>query len=954
MIKTHLPLLEAMTPPGLTEKSAGPVAMLPRPCDSSYDCGMVTLTLLFWTLVAQAPVATSGDELDQLTRAADQEVTKVFASGGDLAQFVTEHRALAREVFESRLRNWLLGATADQSAAQRLAEQFESSFEDSSLVERLEHLTSLSKDELDRWRRADQRVRDLRQLGGRPDPVVLRARTRASADEFAALGDAFRHAEALYVAGKALSESGQSPAAIELLDEALPIAERDHAEVLQAQLENRLCRSLVAAGAIQRATRVVAVYQAHVEALGTRQHVGLALNLRSMIARREGRLEEAQQLQDQALRIFEEIHDAWYQCATLINIARCYLATHEYAKTLERCAALRQLAQAHHYREPEARAAMLMASARTEATEGYDGRADFAEALKLARGCRDQETEVAALFGYAQACDVHHDLEQALDLYNQGESLARSIGAFEGEVFGCRKGVALVKLGKVEEGLECIDRAAARFREAGYLDQLVAAATLRTEALTHLARFEEALKSAEEAVLVLEQVRRPIQSEETRFAYTEGYWYVFPDGFRAAAKAYERSHDHSYLERGVDLLEKGRARVLFEMMTPSGGDPSQLKTASLNAIQRSLRDDEALLLYTATPTEACLAVVTSATVQPVQLGAWPLIRDHALALREALRHRGDCRPLARELYQRVLAPALDCLGGVKHLIVSPHDALWFVPFEVLVDSDAKDASAFLLRQYSVSYVHSGSLLVELRQQRAQPSRRLLALGDPICASQPRLPWSGNEVQAIGAIRGLDASQPRLPWSGNEVQAIGAIRGLDATVLVREAATEDVLKSPELSSYRYLHLACHGLVNEQDPAQSQLILSPGAVEDGRVTWDEVMKLKLDADLVVLSACRLQSGPVTRTEGLMGFSRAWLQAGARSLVLALWDVEDASSAELMRAFWTNLVQDGCSAAEALRLAKLALIDRATHAAPGVVLEESYADAPYFWAPWVLIGG
>jgi CHAT domain-containing protein len=147
-----------------------------------------------------------------------------------------------------------------------------------------------------------------------------------------------------------------------------------------------------------------------------------------------------------------------------------------------------------------------------------------------------------------------------------------------------------------------------------------------------------------------------------------------------------------------------------------------------------------------------------------------------------------------------------------------------------------------------------------------------------------------------------------------------------------------------------------LVNEQDPAQSQLILSEDSHhrQDGRLTWAEVMSLKLDADLVVLSACRLQAGPVTRTEGLMSFSRAWLQAGARSVVLALWDVEDASSAQLMRAFWSHVVEGGCSLAEALRLAKLSLIDPGRGAAPGVVVAEAYSNQPFFWAPWVLVGG
>src|SRR5262249_34839167 len=140
----------------------------------------------------------------------------------------------------------------------------------------------------------------------------------------------------------------------------------------------------------------------------------------------------------------------------------------------------------------------------------------------------------------------------------------------------------------------------------------------------------------------------------------------------------------------------------------------------------------------------------------------------------------------------------------------------------------------------------------------------------------------------------------------------------------------------------LHIACHGLIDNQDPLASALALSPeGAEDDGLLRAFEVMeKMRLRADLVVLSACETGLGEETRHEGIVGLTRAFQYAGARSVVGSLWSIADASTARLMAEFYRNL-KAGVAKDEALRRAQVALIR-----------SKEYGH-PFYWAPFLLVG-
>lgn len=159
------------------------------------------------------------------------------------------------------------------------------------------------------------------------------------------------------------------------------------------------------------------------------------------------------------------------------------------------------------------------------------------------------------------------------------------------------------------------------------------------------------------------------------------------------------------------------------------------------------------------------------------------------------------------------------------------------------------------------------------------------------------------------------------------------------------ATRDTALSPELRDYRILHFATHGLLNSTQPGLSGLVLSlvdrTGRPQDGFLRLHDVYNMDLAADLVVLSACQTALGKEVRGEGLVGLTRGFMYAGARSVVATLWPVEDAATAELMPRFYHALMKDGQTPAAALRSAQLALWERRR------------TRRPFYWAAFTLQG-
>jgi CHAT domain-containing protein len=282
-------------------------------------------------------------------------------------------------------------------------------------------------------------------------------------------------------------------------------------------------------------------------------------------------------------------------------------------------------------------------------------------------------------------------------------------------------------------------------------------------------------------------------------------------------------------------------------------------------------------------------------------------------------------------------------------------ALRYIPFAALPEPGR---GAPLLVRHEVVYLDSPSVLALQRKRLAGRQRaplELAVVADPVFDSaDPRLakPAAGlsprpaqdlrRSADDLG-LRGLD----RLPESGREAAALLALAPRSRSlVLTGLAANKETVLSGALSRYRIVHFATHGLIHPSHPELSGLVLSQvderGRPRDGFLHIYELQKLRLSADLVVLSACRTALGKEVPGEGLIGMSRGFMEAGAPRLVASLWSVGDRSTAELMRRFYQHMLDDSRSTpAAALREAQLSMLR-----------DPQWSD-PYHWAPFVLQG-
>jgi CHAT domain-containing protein len=313
---------------------------------------------------------------------------------------------------------------------------------------------------------------------------------------------------------------------------------------------------------------------------------------------------------------------------------------------------------------------------------------------------------------------------------------------------------------------------------------------------------------------------------------------------------------------------------------------------------------------------------------------------------EALALPARMRALGREACSKLLGPVLDKIRG-KNLVIIPGGDLGQFPFQLLVEPGQ---DRYLIESCGIRYAPSFTVLDLQRRwfqnaRRPRPERVLWALGDPIYESTDARLNTGKNLTLSGGEAVHDYRLPRLKNSRAEVQSLALLFGpKTATVLLDERASEAAVKaasvSGELRQHRYVHFASHAILGLDDGKQPALVLSlvGNDQEDGILQLDEITNLKLNADLVVLSACQTGKGRLHNGEGVRGLARAFLYAGSKGVVCSLWSVDDQETANLMVDFYRHL-QKGRSAPEALREAQLAMI-RA-------------GKAPLYWAPFVLIG-
>ena len=481
-----------------------------------------------------------------------------------------------------------------------------------------------------------------------------------------------------------------------------------------------------------------------------------------------------------------------------------------------------------------------------------------------------------------------------------------------------------------EEAFEYVQRSKAR----AFLDMLAEAKIDQEEILDQPIR--ERKKKIEKE---LESLQQKIRDENNKDNVS-----------RAAIQEIEKKTNELESEYSNLVVEIRKKNPLYaDVQYP---EPLKLSNAQALVDQKSV-----LLEYSIGTSASSLFVITPDSLQVFDLPGKQKLEEQVQKFRDVLmkpdqtyevteQSYSNYVMLAQTLYSELIQPAESILKNKEQILIAPDGILNYLPFECLLPKGRQSGAIdfrklpYLTRQFEINYVPSISVLATVlknEQQKPEDSKELLAFADP------QLVKSAGKNIGVGKVRSWVGTPAPLPFARTEVKRIAELYPKDSvTVLEGKDASEENLKQLDLREYRKVHFASHGVIDEEKPEFSALILSSDKKgEDGYLTMREVFDLKLNADLVVLSACKTGLGKEINGEGVSGLSRAFLCAGTPSVLVSLWDVYDRSTADFMASFYKNMEVKKMNKAAALREARLEMIT------------SKKFSHPYYWAPFALIG-
>jgi len=554
------------------------------------------------------------------------------------------------------------------------------------------------------------------------------------------------------------------------------------------------------------------------------------------------------------------------------------------------------------------------------------------EALELTRSVQDRFNEVKVLHGLSRLGLAQGDLKSALRYAQGAYNVSVKLGLREvvwrslrtqGEI-ARREGKLAEAQGYYRQAIELVERMRASLKaeefRAGFLDNKFDLYEDMIHLLLDTGKDELALEYSERSRArgfldllanrrvkvggsgnqqMFKEVRRlklrlaPLAEEVRRTAGKE----------RQAAEAAYAKAQEAYREKFEQLRR----------LQPALTDFIEVRPVGTREIRAQLPDDVALLAYYVTAGDTIAWVIRKDSVRAHRLpAAKQQLQKRVGRVRRLLESFSPADRDLKNLYDQLVRPLEKDLSSVRSLGILPHDVLNYLPFAALQTGP----SAYLSDRYRVFIAPSASVLqVLLRRQRDRfgPAGGLLALGNPALGDPSlELPFAEKEAAAVGF------EQP-----GGEVA-------------LRDQATEAAFRDKAGLS-EYLHLACHGEFNSKSPLFSSLKLASGGDQDGDLTALEVFSLSLSARLVTLSACQTGLGQLKSGDEIIGFNRAFLAAGAGSIISSLWRVSDVATAIMMKRFYRYLKTG--TALEAL------------HQAQQVV--RRYFPHPAYWSGFTLTG-
>jgi CHAT domain-containing protein/Tfp pilus assembly protein PilF len=587
----------------------------------------------------------------------------------------------------------------------------------------------------------------------------------------------------------------------------------------------------------------------------------------------------------------------------------------------------------------------------------------YTNSIKIYELKGDPSDELAVIDNLGTLVFDQKDYTRAEEYHVRGLKISREVGDQEKEVdYLLNLANDQILLGKLDEAMANYEEGLKIARIMKNPDLIWRITAGMAECYESEGEYEKAVALNDSALKIIDGLRNTLKSTELKASFLARERFAFEDIIALLQTLHEKDKTKGYDKLAFNYAERSKSRVLLDLL---GGSISETNydsienskiryphPVSLDEAKALCPDKNTVLLeYTVGDSSSCLWVITRTNHQLFKIPDRKTLQEKIEVLRFALLdpEQTNKEYLVRAgdyLYQELIKPAEPYFSKKSNLVIIPDGILNYLPFEVLLTESEgiKPGSSysdfpFLVKKYPLSYVQSASVLSSLLSTDSDSdksktrNRKLIAFGDPF--------YENATYPSIASGKSFN----RLEYSGKEIEMISSFfdKGCSEVYLRKDATESNVKREGKLKEFNYIHFATHGIIDEDKPDLSSLLLTPdkNTDNDGLLQAKEIFNLKLNANLVVLSACQTGLGKLVRGEGMIGLTRAFMCAGTPSVLVSLWSVSDISTATLIEEFYKNLIKNKLSNTDALRKAQFALMR-----------DEKYSH-PFYWAPFVLVG-
>jgi CHAT domain-containing protein/tetratricopeptide (TPR) repeat protein len=736
--------------------------------------------------------------------------------------------------------------------------------------------------------------------------------------------------------------------------------------------------------------------------IGDEREMAITLTNIGALHYRLGDAQQALDYYDQALPLRRKVGAIAGQAITLTNIGAAHLSLGDPQRAMEYLKQSLSLTEGGQSRPEEAQALTILAAASSALSNKQQALEYLHRALTIWRAIGERQGESSALIRMGRIYREQGEPRLALKRLEEALQLARDIGE-TGTAAIALADIARVAhdLGdldqaqnRIETALNLVETLRARIRAEDlrisflasrhsdyefYIDLLMRLHERRPSAGYDALAFEASERARGRNLLeVLGATRAdirqgvdPLLLERQRSLQRQ---INAKERLRMRLVGGNQIEKSAVIEKELRALlaehQEAQAQMLIQSPRYAAlTDPVPLK---LKEIQRQSLDRDTLLLeYALGEERSYLWAVTPASLRAYTLPRRAEIEAVAqraygfLTKSNQRQYTGSSELAAAELSRMILGPVVAELGG-KRLAVVSDGVLQYVPFGALPIPEAAGATSKrrpLIVDHEVVSLPSASVLATMRREmgeRRQAARTVAVFSDPVFnpedprvkqarigAEKANADESKTESDLVRSAKetGLTSFE-RLIYTRKEAETIVALASPEQGFKALDfAASRGTVMNAGLDQYRIVHFATHGILNSRSPELSGVVLSlvdeAGHAQEGFLRAYEIYNLKLNAELVVLSACSTALGKEIKGEGLAGLTRGFMYAGTPRVIASLWNVRDEATAELMKRFYRKMLIGKCSPAAALREAQISM------------WRDPRWAAPYFWAGFVLQG-